>query len=428
LPEFWKIIPMFSTNFISLVGSLEGSPPPPALPPIYAVGEFTTYKGVTENRIIKLNADGTKDTSFDNSTGFNGIVNRIAIDSAGKLYVGGLFTSYKGVEANRIIKLNADGTKDTSFDNSTGFNNTVSTLAIDSAGKLYVGGRFTSYKGVSENRIIKLNADGTKDTSFDNSTGFNNEVSTLAIDSAGKLYAGGQFTTYKGVTENRIIKLNADGTKDTAFDNSGGFNGGGVNIITIDSAGKLYVGGSIGLTAYKGVEANRIIKLHATGAKDTSFDNSTGFDSAVNNITIDSAGKLYVGGLFTSYKGVEANRIIKLNADGTKDTSFDNSTGFEQTVRSITINSAGKLYAGGQFTTYKGATENRIIELNADGTKNTSFDNSTGFNGTVISIAIDSAAPPAPLSISFSTSFYYTPTEVGDQPFSTDYYYNPNIE
>jgi hypothetical protein len=36
--------------------------------------------------------------------------------------------------------------------------------------------------------------------------------------------------------------------------------------------------------------------------------------------------------------------------------------------------------------------------------------------------------PVVPMSIFFSTSFYYTPTETGDQPLSTDFYYNPNIE
>jgi hypothetical protein len=39
-----------------------------------SVGNFTTYKGVAANRIIRLNPDGSKDTDFDNSTGFSTIV------------------------------------------------------------------------------------------------------------------------------------------------------------------------------------------------------------------------------------------------------------------------------------------------------------------------------------------------------------------
>jgi hypothetical protein len=37
------------------------------------VGHFTTYKGVAANRIIRLNPDGSKDTDFDNSTGISGV-------------------------------------------------------------------------------------------------------------------------------------------------------------------------------------------------------------------------------------------------------------------------------------------------------------------------------------------------------------------
>lgn len=43
-------------------------------------------------------------------------------------------------------------------------------------------------------------------------------------------------------------------------------------------------------------------------------------------------------------------------------------------------------------------------------------------------MVVSEPPPPAPMSIFFSTSFFYTPTETGDEPFSTDFYYNPNIE
>jgi uncharacterized delta-60 repeat protein len=178
---------------------------------IYVGGGYSTYKGVSANEIIRLNPDGSKDTEFDNSTGFNAGVQHISIDSNGKIYVGGEFTTYKGVSANHIIRLNPDGSKDTGFDNSTGFNPSVFAISIDSNGKIYVGGAFSTYKGVSANDIIRLNPDGSKDTGFDNSTGFNFGVFAISIDSNGKIYAGGNFTTYKGVSAIRIIRL------DTAF-------------------------------------------------------------------------------------------------------------------------------------------------------------------------------------------------------------------
>jgi uncharacterized delta-60 repeat protein len=353
---------------------------------ILCVGAFTTYKGVSANGIIRLNTDGTKDLTFDNSIGFDVGVLTIALQSDGKILCGGFFTTYKGVSANGIIRLNSDGSKDLTFDNSIGFafNIQVNTIAIQSDGKILVGGDFTVYKGVFANRIIRLNSDGTKDLTFDNSIGFNGSVGTIVIQSDGKILVGGGFTTYKGVTNNYIIRLNSDGTKDLTFDNSIGFDG-GVNEIAIQSDGKILVGGSF--TTYKGVSANNIIRLNLDGTKDLTFDNSIGFDSSVVTIALQSDGKILVGGFFTTYKGVSANRIIRLNSDGTKDLTFDNSIGFNNVVLTIALQSDGKILCGGQFTTYRLYTNNRIIRLNSVGNSASLLN----LNGAMKTIIYDSS-------------------------------------
>jgi uncharacterized delta-60 repeat protein len=337
---------------------------------VYVGGTFTSYRGTTANRIIRLNPDGSKDTGFDNSTGFNNGVYALQLTGDGKLYVGGQFTDYKGTTANRIIRLNPDGSKDTDFDNSTGFNNLVYALQLTGDGKLYVGGQFTDYKGTTANRIIRLTPDGSKDTDFDNSTGFNNLVYALQLTGDGKLYAGGNFTSYKGTTANYIIRLNANGSKDTDFDNSTGFDD-GVSALAIDSNDKLYAVGYF--TSYKGTTANYIIRLNANGSKDTDFDNSTGFGSEVYSVIVDTNNKVYVGGAYNTYKGTTANFIIRLNSDGTKDTDFDNSTGFDDSVYALALDNGNKLYVGGRFTEYKGIPTNHIIRLTSTGAKDVEF-------------------------------------------------------
>jgi len=327
-------------------------------------GIFTTYKGVSANRIIRLNSDGTKDSTFDNSIGFNTEVIAIAIQSDGKILLGGNFTTYKGITNNFIIRLNSDGSKDLTFDNSIGFNGQVTSITIQSDGKILVGGNFSTYKGVSANRIIRLNSDGTKDLTFDNSIGFDSFVNTIAIQSDGKLIVGGGFTTYKGVSEIRIIRLNSDGSKDLTFDNSIGFNS-SVLPIVIQSDGKIIVGGFF--TTYKGVSANYIIRLNSDGTKDLTFDNSGGFNSSNNTIIIQSDGKILVCGTFITYKGVSANRIIRLNSDGSKDLTFDNSIAFNTTTNAMAIQPNGEILVGGGFTTYRLYTNNRIIRLNSVG-------------------------------------------------------------
>jgi uncharacterized delta-60 repeat protein len=350
-------------------------------------GSFFTYNGVNENFIIRLNTDGTKDATFytgnGTSTGFDGLVYTISQQTDGKNLVGGSFTSYKGITENRIIRLNTDGTKDTSFNIGTGFNGNPSAITTQSDGKIIVGGSFTSYNGVTENRIIRINNDGTKDTSFNTGTGFDGNVWNIQLQPDGKILVVGFFTAYKGLTENRIIRLNSDGTKDTSFNTGTGFDG-NVWKIQLQPDGKILIGGFF--TTFNGSTQNRIIRLNADGTKDTSFDVNTGFNGNVWNIQLQPDGKIIAGGFFTSFNGLTENRIIRLNTDGTKDITFNTGTGFDNSVRAIELQNDGKIVVGGLFTTYNGVTENRIITLNTDGTKDTAFINGTGFDSDVYSI------------------------------------------
>jgi hypothetical protein len=67
---------------------------------IYAGGNFTTVNGTARNRIARMNADGSLDTAFNPTGGMNSNVDAIAIDSSGKPYVGGFFTTVNGTARN----------------------------------------------------------------------------------------------------------------------------------------------------------------------------------------------------------------------------------------------------------------------------------------------------------------------------------------
>jgi hypothetical protein len=185
-------------------------------------GQFTTYAGASTNRIAKLNATtGALDTTFDIGTGFTDIVYSIILDGAGSLYVGGSFSGYKTSAARKLAKLDTTtAALDTTFSiTGTGFSSTVWTIALDGSGGLYAGGLFTAFNGVTRERIAKLNATtAALDTTFDSASGTNGNVLSLAVDGAGSLYVGGSFTSYKGVTRQRIAKLDATtAALDTTF-------------------------------------------------------------------------------------------------------------------------------------------------------------------------------------------------------------------
>ena len=69
--------------------------------------------------------------------------------------------------------------------------------------------------------------------------------------------------------------------------------------------------------------------------KDLTFNSGSGFNGGTNAVTLQPDGKILVGGIFTTYDGLIEHRIIRLNSDGSKDLTFDNSVGFDGAVYSI---------------------------------------------------------------------------------------------
>lgn len=331
-------------------------------------GGFNTYNGTTRNRIARLNADGTLDTSFDPGTGTAGFVYALSIQNDGKIIIGGNFTSYNGSPRSHIARLNADGTLDTTFDPGTGADVFVHTTTIQSDGKIIIGGDFTDYNGNAINRIARLNTDGTLDTSFDPGTGASNIVNSSTIQNDGKIIIAGNFTHYNGIARNRIARLNTDGTLDTTFDPGSGSDA-LVRATAIQNDGKIIIAGSFSL--YNNTARKRIARLNTDGSLDNTFDAGAGISASAYNlkaISIQSNGKLIAGGYFFDYNGTGKNNIVCLNTDGSQDLTFNPAeTGADGYINALAIQNDGKLIIAGNFTDYNGTGVNRIARLNASG-------------------------------------------------------------
>jgi len=76
------------------------------------------------------------------------------------------------------------------------------------------------------NGRVQAQGDGNLDTSFVIGSGFNNAVMATAVQSDGKILVGGWFTYYKATPQNYISRLNIDGSIDTYFNIGSGFGGG----------------------------------------------------------------------------------------------------------------------------------------------------------------------------------------------------------
>ncbi|WP_185956520.1 T9SS type A sorting domain-containing protein [Changchengzhania lutea] len=348
---------------------------------------LTTTIAIIALAVTTFAQTGSIDTTFDPGTGTNSSVYTSSIQSDGKIIIGGFFVTYNGTASNRIARLNVDGTLDANFNLGTGANSFVLTNSIQNDGKIIIGGLFTSYNGTAINRIARLNADGTLDGSFAPGTGANNTVETSSLQSDGKIIIGGDFTSYNGTAINRIARLNADGTLDGSFAPGTGVDD-TVRAFSIQGDGKIIIGGDF--TTYNGTARNRIARLNADGTLDGSFNPGTGADSFLWATSLQSDGKIIIGGFFTTYNGTAINQIARLNVDGTLDTTFNPGTGTDFEVQTISLQSDGKIFIGGAFTTYNGTTRNRIARLNVDGTLDGSFNPGTGTNNNVLTISIQS--------------------------------------
>ena len=163
------------------------------------------------------------DTTFNVGTGFNGVGQVVVLQSDSKIVAGGQFISYSGSSTNRIVRINTDGTLDTSFNVGTGLASTVYSLALQSDGKIICANGSTTYSGSTNRYIIRINTDGTLDTGFNaNASPFlsstTNTWNGLAIDNDGKIYWGNSFSTFSGsFIPNRIVRLNTNGSVDETF-------------------------------------------------------------------------------------------------------------------------------------------------------------------------------------------------------------------
>lgn len=184
---------------------------------ILAGGSFTVNN--SSNNIVRLHSDGSIDSSFQTGLGFNNWVFSMALQTDGKILVGGGFSDYNGTPSNKIIRLNHDGSVDDNFNIGTGFSSNtlfgfIYSIVLQNDGKILIGGYFTSYNGQIYNNIIRLNQDGNVDLTFQTGIGFNNEVTAIALQSDGKILVGGFFDMYNGQSVPNLVRLHGDGSLD----------------------------------------------------------------------------------------------------------------------------------------------------------------------------------------------------------------------
>ncbi|HLM61800.1 MAG TPA: FG-GAP-like repeat-containing protein, partial [Pyrinomonadaceae bacterium] len=338
------------------------------------------------NTFVRLNADASldlfpKDLSL-NSTGSNyGRIRAITVQPDGKILLGGYFTSAGGRTRRAVVRINPDGTIDTTFGDpgiEQFFYTSIAALVVQPDGKILVGGDFDLVNGQTRRHIIRLNTDGSLDTSFN--ANVDDVVYSIGLQPDGKVLISGFFSTIDGQQVSRLSRLNANGSLDTSFNRGSDF--ATAYSINVLPDGKILAPGSqVGLP-------NGLFRYNANGTRDTSFTITDSGGGAIQKSFMQPDGKIIIIGGFFNINGQSRPNIARLNANGTLDTSFQVLTFNQGTsaVADAVIQPDGKILIVGSFSSINGTARKNVARLNADGSLDATF--SADANSYVYEIAL----------------------------------------
>jgi uncharacterized delta-60 repeat protein len=302
---------------------------------------------------------GAKDTSF----GVGGITvspvtttsdtaKANALQSDGRIVVAGDvsgFTNNINTSSDfAIIRYTTSGSLDTTFGNGGSTYITfdlfdrVLGMVVQNDDKIVVVGETAAAGGQSDIAVLRLNANGTIDTTFGpNQTGItrvdifggNDSGQSVALDRAGRIVIGG-YATSNGRLVGAVVRLTAEGVFDSAFSEDGvqtyaiGTQADVATSVAINNDEQVLVAGN---TVSNNTQVFHIIKFNPDGSLDTTFGGGgTGFATIAVGVGEDYArdivwmpiGRIVVGGYTRQANNNFDFFAARFHSDGTRDTSF----------------------------------------------------------------------------------------------------------
>lgn len=339
-------------------------------------------------------ADGTLDPGF-NSTGkvttvFNpsSPVNAdqafaVLVQPDQKIVTVGFVTDITDPADFGAARYNPDGTLDHTFGNNglvrVGFGIFTADEAFAAVrqpdGKIVLGGYTTTVTALPSPAfaLVRLKTDGTLDTTFgtggkvQTDVGGDDWIFALALQPDGKILAAG-ITGSPGSHDFALVRYNANGSLDTAFGTGGkvktDFSGREDRpaAVAVQKDGKILVAGASSLTAAaNSPQQAALARYTAAGKLDTTFGTggklllALGGRSAATTLKVLSTGKILVGGGLLQAAGGYNFLLVRLNANGSLDTTFGTNGkattdfgGKTDGVHGMAVLTNGQIVAGGE--------------------------------------------------------------------------------
>lgn len=382
---------------------------------ILVAGDFRSVNGVPCRSLVRLNSDGSLDTSFRTDHISNVADLKIAAD--GKLLIRGdqgmrrlhadgrtdesfppawlgLFEPDpngtalaiycrpmpKWFECDTLARLDADGRTIATFQPFL----MPYTFAIQPDRKILIGGG--SFRDDGDRRTLeRLYPGGAPDETFQASDQSDGIVRLIALQADGKILVGGNFTKIANTPRRDLARLHSNGAIDESFNGQMEtwleYFGSPPGIVSIVPAqnGFLYIALAKGL-GFGGGESTtevNVYRLFPDGRRDSSFSPLPIIlqPQETFSCALQADGKLVVSGL-ASHRRPQVG-VARLNVDGALDETFRPRLTSETHTTALAPRPGGGVMA---------SSINSIAAITADGTADPSFLKPIFTDGWVLSI------------------------------------------
>jgi uncharacterized delta-60 repeat protein len=251
-------------------------------------------------------------------------------------------------------------------------------------GKFLISGSFHRFDNKAVANLVRFTSQGEFDSSFNLSSGTDQTIAAIAAHTDGSIVLAGNFTQYqKQRVQIPLIRVGSGGVLDATFQpQRSGIIAHGITAMQVQPDGKVLVAGY-------GIHSNyvaqyAVMRLNKDGSVDQSFLTKVA-DDYIRGIKISPDSSIVIYGNFRLWNHSPATGLVRLKSTGEADPGFvlpgsglQAMYGGWATVSQVLILPDTGLLVAGNFNNYNGTLVNKIVKLHNDGSRNAAFNMDPG--------------------------------------------------
>lgn len=351
-------------------------------------GVFSAINGATRRYLVRLDAAGRLDAGFNANQGADAPVHAVLLLQDGSALVGGQARESAGMLGRPLVQLKPDGSPNPNFEavfpTKDSSDVVVTSLIRQRDDKILVG--------VVDQGLLRLHSNGSRDTTFVSGIVPAEEYRILLQPDGRILVGAGGFFRLSDASFLRggVVRLHEDGSLDSSFNECAEVDGPILAIVQY-SDGRVLIGGEFDRVA--GEPRKGVARLDAMGHLDLTFDVGVGPDGPIRCLAVQQDGQLLVGGMFRVFSGLSRPGLVRLHADGRLDHTFDARIVFDEgtslpRIQSLCVQPDGRILVAGSFDRVGALSRRNVARLLPGGSPDLEFETGRGVEGEVMALAL----------------------------------------